>query len=451
MGVEARVLLYAETEARARAAAKAAFDRMIELDHVLSDYQADSELNRLVARGPDVAVPVSEDLFAVLAAAQEFSRRSGGAFDVTVKPLVQLWKGALKAGREPEAQALEQVLRRVGFEKLCLDPKRRTVLFRAAGMALDLGAIGKGYACDEALEVLKQEGVESALIDLGGDLVLGAPPPGRKGWTVSLGCGGREILVALSECAVATSGDTEQFTVLESVRYSHILDPRSGRPLADAPCVSVVARDGMTADALASAASVLGIADGRRLVAAQAGAWVEFADPRFVPLFDGVTLDGWRAGSKGDAPVFGVEDGALTGRVGPGRPGGEITTERAYTCFELELDGVLDPSLEAGLRLPLSPDVPAVEIPFGGPRAVAPFLEGEWNHLVIRVSGASGRIDVWLNGARIRDGSLLEGPPGPAGRIGLWVRGGAEPPQTLRARFKNLRIREIRSERPEDD
>ena len=446
MGVEARVLLYAQDEERAQAAAKAAFDRMVELDRVLSDYQLESELNQLVARGAGVAVPVSEDLYRVLAASQELSGQSGGAFDVTVKPLAKLWSQALAEGREPEDQALEAVGQRIGFQKLSLDPLRRTVFCSTAGMALDLGAIGKGYACDEALKVLRRKGVERALVELGGDLVLGAPPPGRKGWTISAGCGDRQTLLTLRDCAVATSGDTEQFVLLDGVRYSHILDPRSRRPLVDSMCVSVVAEDGMTADGLASAASVLGLAAGQRLVAAHAGARVEFADPRRMSLFDGETLDGWvtsEGSSDGEGRFF-AEDGALTGRLGPGDAAALLSTERPYTSFELELDSFIDPALDSVLWLRLAPDSRAVQVPLDERPAAGNYLEGEWNHFVVRVTGFDLRIQVWLNGEPIADDRLQSRPEtAPAGRIGLQVRRAGDDLQNQRARFKNLRIREL--------
>ena len=152
-------------------------------------------------------------------------------------------------------------MRRVGWQNLVLDRRRGTALLKIAGMQLDLGAIAKGFAGDEALKVLKARGVKRALVAVSGDIVAGDAPPGSKGWKIRLEPAGGEIL--LRNAAVSTSGDEEQGRTIGGVRYSHILDPRTGRGLTEAIAVTVIARRGIDADPVATAVSVMGEAQGR--------------------------------------------------------------------------------------------------------------------------------------------------------------------------------------------
>ena len=281
LGTEFRLLIYAETEDRAAAAAQAAFRRVDELDAILSDYRADSELRRLAARGegraPTDWVPVSPDLWAVLSRAREISVWSEGAFDVTVGPVVRLWRRAIRQSELPEPARLASALHAVGYGKLDLDPRTRSVRFRASGMSLDLGGIAKGYVVDEVARLLAARGLSRHLVDGGGDLRVGAAPPGGEAWIVSIDEGpvGPEaaspIHLAVSDCAVATSGDRYRFVEIGGVRYSHLLDPRTGLGLRSAPQVTIVAPDAMTADALASTVSVLGSARGLVLLEGLSG------------------------------------------------------------------------------------------------------------------------------------------------------------------------------------
>jgi thiamine biosynthesis lipoprotein len=263
MGTAARIVLYAPDDEEADRGARAAFEEIARIEACISDYDPESELSRL-REGEQV---VSEKLFEVLAAARHFSEITGGAFDVTVGPVVALWR----RGVPPDQAEREAALESVGWRNLVLDPSRRTVRLAKPGMRLDPGGIGKGYAADEALSLLARQGVRRALVDLGGDLALGDPPPGRSGWRVEIEGeeGRREIL--LSNCGVAASGDTERFVEAGGRRYSHILDPRTGIGVEHGRRVSVVAPDCTTADALATALSVLSPEEGALLVASLPG------------------------------------------------------------------------------------------------------------------------------------------------------------------------------------
>lgn len=264
MGTLFRVTLYANSPAEARSAFDAAFTRARELDAALSDYRDDSELNRLCRAGSGV---VGNDLFTVLARALEIARASGGAFDPTLGPFTRLWRASRKAGRLPSPAELAVARAASGWRKVKLDRRTRTVRLAAPNMQLDLGGIAKGYAADQMLSLLQSRGITSALVAASGDLALGAPPPGRPGWTIALEAAKTNELLA--NCGVSTSGAAEQFVEMNGVRYSHILDPRTGLGLTGvhgARTVSVIAPDATLADALATMAAVAGPAKAQRLV-----------------------------------------------------------------------------------------------------------------------------------------------------------------------------------------
>ena len=261
MGSEARITLFHADERVATEAARAAFQRMEHLEDVMSSWRADSELRRLQRRPVGVAHPVSPPLLDVLQRSRVFSDHSGGAFDITVGPLVELWRSA---DHLPHPEAVAAARQRVDYRFVSIDASAGTVTLKRADLVLDLGAIGKGYAAEAAREVLADHGCPRCLIDLGGDLVCGDPPPGRAGWRIeldSLGGPGTTRMIEVARAAVATSGDRYRANVINGVRFSHIIDPRTGWPLTDRRTVTVVAPDGATADALASAVSVLGEGD----------------------------------------------------------------------------------------------------------------------------------------------------------------------------------------------
>ena len=271
MGTLVKVTVYTADEQTAKAAFRAAFDRVRDLDGILSDYKPDSELNRIAKTAVGRAVPVSEDLFTVLRASQDLAAATGGAFDVTQAPVIQLWRDARRTGRMPDAAALRDAAARAGFRKLHLDAPRRTVRFDTPRMALDVGGIGKGYAASEAIEALEARGVRSALVAVSGDLAFSAAPPGERGWRIGVYSGdpavvGVPSVLELTDGAVSTAGSSQQYLDLGSRRYSHIIDPSSRMGLVDDITVTVVATHGLAADGLDTAASVLGAERGLALI-----------------------------------------------------------------------------------------------------------------------------------------------------------------------------------------
>jgi thiamine biosynthesis lipoprotein len=290
MGVPVRIVLYSDDATSAHTAALAAYERIAELDNIMSDYRPQSEV-RLLSGRPNEWVPVSEDLFAVLARAREIATLTDGAFDPTVGPFVELWREARRTRRLPDEAALASARRRVGWRLLEVDSSRRSVRLAAESMKDDLGGIANGYILPEAVEVLRTRGNAVAMVEAGGDVVVGEAPPGRGGWAIDVpdaDSGFAARARVLRNAAIATSGGTEQFVEIGGWRYSHVVDPRTGLGLTDAITVMVIAGDGATADAVATAGQVMGsgvIPTLRPLVSAiaivrSAGAGREPRDPR---------------------------------------------------------------------------------------------------------------------------------------------------------------------------
>lgn len=270
MGLPVRIVLYAGSETAARHAAAAAFARIRELDGVMSDYRPESELSRLSATSGEW-VAVSDDLFAVLSRARELAEATGGAFDPTVGPLVGLWREARETGRLPAPDRLADAIARTGWTKLELDASRRAVRLTTPGMRLDLGGIAKGFILDEARDAMAEAGVTRVLLEAGGDIVAGSAPPGERGWRIETPGVSGELAgraAALTHAALATSGASVQFVEIDGVRYSHVIDPRTGLGLTHGRAARVVAPDGATADALATAIGAATPADVAAIVAA---------------------------------------------------------------------------------------------------------------------------------------------------------------------------------------
>jgi thiamine biosynthesis lipoprotein len=271
MGTKFTIVLYAPSEVLANRAFESAFSRIAEVNQKCSDYLETSELNRLSRGSPhDQPQVVSPDLFQVLCQAQKTSSASDGAFDITVGPYTKLWRRARRQRRLPPDDRLAAAAEAVGYRFVELSASSRTVRLTRPGMRLDLGGIAKGYALDAALTEIRQAGLEIALVNASGDMVAAAPPPGQKGWRVGIAqldpTAPPSVFGYLANRAIATSGDAFQFVEIDGIRYSHIVDPRTGVGLTERSSVSVLAANATTADALASAISVLGTEEGYALL-----------------------------------------------------------------------------------------------------------------------------------------------------------------------------------------
>ncbi len=266
MGVPFRITLFAESEQIAKDAADAGFARVEALNRIFSDYEDDSELTLLSrTSGTGRALKVSDELWIVLARAQVLAARTDGAFDVTCGPLTALWRNARRKHELPSPERIAEMTSRVGWKKMRLDEKARTVELLAPDMRLDVGSIAKGFACDEALKVVCAKGCPRAMVAGSGDISAGDPPPGRKGWHIEVvgldldppAVAPAAVVIEIANAAIATSGDRNQRLDANGQRLSHILDPRTGQPLTDHALVSVVAPDGLTAG-ISTACSVIG-------------------------------------------------------------------------------------------------------------------------------------------------------------------------------------------------
>ncbi|MBI2560552.1 MAG: FAD:protein FMN transferase [Planctomycetes bacterium] len=252
-----------------------AFNRIAEIENLMSNYKEDSELSMVNQKASAEFVPLTQDTFTVIKKAIEFSRLSRGAFDITCGPLCNLWRDAGKSGRLPANEELEKILSTVGYKKINLDTEKQALSFQSAsggGVELDVGGIAKGYAVDEAIKVLKGHGIESALVDAGGDLYALGTKPGGEPWHIGIQDpyhpDDTETFLGklkINDCAVATSGDYQRFMVINGKKYSHIVNPLTGLPVENVPSVTVIANDATTADALATALSVMGAKEGIEL------------------------------------------------------------------------------------------------------------------------------------------------------------------------------------------
>jgi FAD:protein FMN transferase len=264
MGSWFAVVLYGPDREALQRAADAAFEEARRLDRLLSNYIPSSEwstVNRDAAARP---VTVPAELFDLLDACLEYHRRSEGAFDITVGPLMKVWKFYRGEGALPKPAEVTDALTRVGARHVRLDRAARTVRFDRAGVELDPGGIGKGYAVDRMVDVLKRHGVRAALVSGGGSSVygLGAPPEETRGWRMEISAPGKPDTMAaevfLKDTSLSTSGSYEKFFWADGKRYSHLMDPRTGYPARDASAVSVVTPSATDGEAWTKAVFVNG-------------------------------------------------------------------------------------------------------------------------------------------------------------------------------------------------
>ena len=276
MGIEVAVSVYPPEGVSGRDAADKAFAAIERVDREMSDYRTDSEVSKISANAGGAPVPVSAEVRNVIVRAAYFSRLSGGAFDVTIRPLVKLWQTAGVDNKLPSEEAIAKAKALVDWRQISVlnwtetEPSDSIKLGKA-GMELELGGIGKGFAADAAIAALREAGVKSALVAAAGDMyALGSHPDGSP-WLVGIQSPDSEgeslpQTLSLTDMAVSTSGDYRRYVEIEGRRYSHIIDPHTGRPVARMASVTVVAPNATDADALATALSVLGPDKGMELV-----------------------------------------------------------------------------------------------------------------------------------------------------------------------------------------
>jgi thiamine biosynthesis lipoprotein len=242
----------------------AAFDEIDRIDRLMSHYKPDSPLSLLNREAADHPVKVEPELFDFIAECLRYSRESDGAFDITVGPLMKPWGFFRGEGRMPLESELAVARGRVGFRHVILNHQKQTIHFDRAGVELDLGGVAKGYAVDRAVAVLKQNGIERALVNACGSTIYGlGAPPGKSAWEVQvrnpIDARKMAMSVRLKNRALSISGSYEKSFELEGVRYSHVMDPRSGRPVEGVLSVAIITDSGTAGDALDNLFYVLGV------------------------------------------------------------------------------------------------------------------------------------------------------------------------------------------------
>jgi thiamine biosynthesis lipoprotein len=285
MGTFARIVAAAADSNTAKGCIEAAFVEIEKVDELMSDYKSDSEISELNRDGFRQAVKVSKSTYEVLQRSVEFSELTGGAFDVTVGPLVDLWHSAQDANSLPTDAELQQACSKVGYDKLILNANETSVRFAVEGMRVDLGGIAKGYALDKAVEAMQKGGAGGAMVDIGGEIRCFGVPHGKSKWRIGLqdprekfeirnpkseipiGMSSKPLLVLkLTDAAVATSGHYRRFVTIGGKKYSHIVDPESGHSTESLASVTIICPRATDADALSTAVTVMGKEKGLALI-----------------------------------------------------------------------------------------------------------------------------------------------------------------------------------------
>jgi FAD:protein FMN transferase len=293
MGTEFTIYLYAKSEMEAEALFEPAFEEIERIDATLSNYKPESELSRINRLAGREKVTTDPEVFSLLQTCLEYSKRSGGTFDITVGPLMRAWGFFRGQGRYPAPWQLERAREKVGWEKVQLDAAARTVRFAVDGMELDLGGIGKGYAVDRVVTLLRRAGVKAAMVDAGSSTLYAlGEPPGEKGWVVRVPKPGDRSqtisTVMLRNESLSTSGSYEKFFRLNGRTYCHIMDPRTGAPVEGMLQATVIAADGTTTEALSKPMFVMGTEEGAKYLASfpkVSGLWVagKIGEARVLP------------------------------------------------------------------------------------------------------------------------------------------------------------------------
>ena len=276
MGTFVTITVWANTPQQGATAVDAAFEQIRQIELSMSDYNPDSELSKINREAYDHPVAVSDKMLDVLKTALLYAELSDGGFDISMRPLKRLWKSAGKSGEVPDDDTIKAVLASVGYRDIELDEQAKTVRFLKPAMELDLGAIAKGYSADLAVAELKRLGVPAALVNAGGNIAVMGTPPNVRAWRVGIQDPNKldlrlQDVIHLTGGSVATSGDYERFVEIGGKRFSHIFDPRTGRPVEHMSSVTVIAPDGITSDALSTTLSVMGPDAGLALAAKLVG------------------------------------------------------------------------------------------------------------------------------------------------------------------------------------
>ncbi len=260
MGTTVEITLVSDDEEAAKKGALQAFHEIKRIEHLMSPRIESGDVARINRSSGKEWVKVSRETIEVIKKAQEISELSEGGFDITVGPLIQLWRAAREKGIPPSTEDVKKILNLVNFREVWIDPERG-VFLKKRGMSIDLGGIAKGYAVDRAFELLQSIGYKNLIVNAGGDLRVGGSKSDQP-WVIGIQDPrtSQKMMakISVSDTAVATSGDYEKFFTYQGKRYHHILNPRDGFPTEGCQGVTIIYKEGMTADALATTVFVLG-------------------------------------------------------------------------------------------------------------------------------------------------------------------------------------------------
>lgn len=284
MGTTYTVVAYGRDQTLLSEVVREVFEEIDQLDEQMSNYQPQSELSAINRNAAQHEVTVSPQLFGLIQYSLRASQESGGDFDITVGPLMKLWGFFRGQGRLPSSREISQVQKRIGYQHVHLDPARRTIRFDVSGMEFDLGGIAKGYAVDQAAEILRSNGITAALVSSGNSSIyaLGSPP-GERGWKITVRdpfhADKPADVLRLQNFALSTSGNYEKFFKINGKIYCHIMDPHTGWPVENMLSTVGAAPTGVETETLTKIFFVGGVEKSRQYLATHPNAIGIFYQP----------------------------------------------------------------------------------------------------------------------------------------------------------------------------
>ena len=272
MGAPFTIIFYSNDSIQAASIAKRCFALVDSFNFIFSDYIDSSELSKLSKSAGLNSLPVSLSpaMYDILIQSKKAFELSEGAFDITMGPLSKLWRKARRQHQFPADSTVKRIRNLIGFDKLVFDTLQKTIRLTQEGMQLDLGGIAQGYVAQKVINFLHSQGVNNALVNASGDIVVSGAPINKDGWVVGVNIPEKtdELLnqkLLLKNRAITTSGDAYQYIEKDGIRYSHIINPASGYGVTFQRNVTVIAADGTTADWLATACSILSLKKAKKL------------------------------------------------------------------------------------------------------------------------------------------------------------------------------------------
>ena len=270
MGSAFNLIIVSTDSNKANHLARKSYELVDSLSHIFSNYDSSSELSKINASAGLLPYKMSTAMLDLVQKSQYAYIQTKGAYDISIGPLSSLWRNARKAKLFPEASTVIATKKLVGFAQVKINKRLGTIFLPNADMQLDFGGIAKGYIAQWVINYLKANGIQQALADAGGDIVMSGAPLNQKGWLIGVNLPETtdDLLnkkLQLSNCSVATSGDVYQFIEYKGVKYSHIINPLTGYGVTNLRNVTIIAKTGATADWLATACSILPIKEAKQL------------------------------------------------------------------------------------------------------------------------------------------------------------------------------------------